>query len=55
MDYGFPYEVWFQGEFVNSYDGLGAAIAKAELLGRGARVYEWIPARHVRYHRHAVQ
>lgn len=51
MDYGFPYEVWADGAYVNAYDGRIAAIAKAELLrldGRKATVYEWIPARHVR-------
>lgn len=51
----FPYEVWFEGQYVNAYTSLIAADAKAHLVGPGARVYEWIPERHVRIHRLLVQ
>lgn len=46
----FPFEVWFEGSYVNAFAGVVAACAKAELLGAGARVYKWIPERHVRVH-----
>lgn len=51
----FTYEVWHDGRFVNAYAGLPVAIAKAEIIGPGSWVYEWVPSSHTRRPRYEVR